>query len=231
MKSTLAQAHEMVYNGTVKKPTKAEAESIIIELCKGANPDTIPDLAKLWKYFQTKPKAKATKDPQAWLEQACSVDETRWVLNFAYSKDGFMVATDGRRLHCMPTDKPEGFYRDGLPVTDDIGTFPNWKQVIPNCKPDQYEKAVFSHSQLTTPTHLAKTGYGTRKDQPLKVVKIGGGYYAAEYLMEAMAYDENGTVYYDKDGVSPTKIELAEGRTVVLMPRRDTDANTEPVCE
>jgi hypothetical protein len=71
-----------------------------------------------------------------------SIEPTRKIINLIYSDGKVTVATDGRRL--IQIDKglggtpenPKLFHEDGKPLTkaemEEVGNYPNWKQVIPS---------------------------------------------------------------------------------------------------
>ena len=205
-----------------KKPTKAEAEDIVIRLAQTASDDTAKDIARLWRFFQTKPKAKAKKNAQSWVEQAVSTDQTRFTLQASYSDGENIVATDGRRLHFMTTDLEKGYYMDGQPV-DDRGNYPNYKQVLPHKDVSDYDKVRMSKTELVTQSHSHNSGFARDIKQ---LVKIGQALFNVKYLQEAMARDDAAAVWIPKDAGRPIQLDLSEGKYAVIMPigveERDT---------
>ena len=78
--------------------------------------------------------------------KAVSTDEIRFFMNFIYCEDNKLISTDGRRLHILELgDNPYGFndktFYKALKmsaktvwiaeITSEMGTFPNYKRIIP----------------------------------------------------------------------------------------------------
>ena len=205
-----------------KKPTKAEAEDIVIRLAQTARDDTAKDIARLWRFFRTKPKAKAKKNVQSWVEQAVSTDDNRRTLQAAYSDGENIVATDGRRLHFMATDLEKGYYMDSQTV-DDRGNYPNYKQVLPHKDVYEYDKVRMSKSELATQSHSYNTRFAR---DPKQLVKIGQALFNVKYLQEAMARDDTAIVWIPKDSGRPIQIDLSEDKYAVIMPTRIAEKDT-----
>jgi len=197
-----------------KKTKKGEAERIMLELSAKLDAEHIEAMGHLLRYFDVQPSAKAKADKQAWIEQAVSTDPTRAVLGAAYSDGETMVATDGRRLHAMPTKKGAGFYHRGVKIDKDLGTYPNWQQCVPAVNGQQ----TFAVDEGDiAPTHVT-----TKTKAVTKLFSVRGAYFNMEYIKEAMA-GTGAATFYIEDDRSPVLIVGEDGRKAVIMPMRVAD--------
>jgi len=202
-------------NGSKKPASKYEAYLDLISVIESLDIDCLDSrqqrlLCGLSRYFEVEPKRKAAKDAFAWLAQAASNDTTRLVLNSVYVDKENIVATDGRRLHIMPAgNKKKGFYDIQGHKVEDQGTYPNYKQVIPQGYKADYKKLELSQSDLRTDEVIGGNDCLVIGDEPFNL----------KFVKEALAYDKTATVYYMNQG-GPVIFEMKEGRKVVIMPIR-----------
>lgn len=106
-----------------KKPNKQAAFDKLIELCETYD-ISATDAAPLYSYFM--PPIPATpKTPEQWVAKARGKKDVRFYLNFMYSDGNNLIATDGHRLHMIPTNLEQGYYDDQINKLDDQGRFPD----------------------------------------------------------------------------------------------------------
>ena len=114
-----------------KKVSKSRA-MIVIEALAASHPDKIMQLSELYSYFKpTVPfKPKTAED---WVCKAVAKNDVRLYLNRLEVLDGWLIATDGHRLHMCKTTLENGAYDTQLNPIRAIGgvQFPNVKKVIP----------------------------------------------------------------------------------------------------
>ncbi|VAW77772.1 hypothetical protein MNBD_GAMMA12-3921 [hydrothermal vent metagenome] len=115
---------------SIQKTKKSEAFAIINRaVLSGAEPLTEYALANLYSFFLPA-KTKKPKTSQAWIANAIADCDVRHYLNFAHVKDKELAATDGHRLHAMPTDLPDGYYDSAMNPVDVDGKYPDTERVL-----------------------------------------------------------------------------------------------------
>ena len=116
----------------IKPPKKDDVFAAVTALLDTDNAAiSVEDMAKLYAYFLPRPPARA-KTPMQWVAKAVAgKDDARHYLRYLYSDGTHLVATDGHRLHGIPTDLSAGFYDTALnPITVEAG-YPDWRRVLP----------------------------------------------------------------------------------------------------
>lgn len=137
-----------------RKPKKEIVQEIIEQMYENTDDNEIRhNLASMYKFFMPANTAKA-KTATKWVYKAVAGSKDfRHYISQSYSDGEFLVATDGMRMHVTPTNLPEGFYDvNGNPISEDLGTFPQWKRIIPE-NPDT---CVFDIDELKVVTIKGK---------------------------------------------------------------------------
>jgi hypothetical protein len=67
------------------------------------------ELERLLPFFEPRMPAQA-KTSEQWVKKAVGKKDHRSWVNFMYSDEGYLYATDGHRAHKAPTDLPSGCY-------------------------------------------------------------------------------------------------------------------------
>ena len=76
------------------------------------------DAALLYKHFLPRPQAKP-KTPEQWVQLAVATKkDPREYLHYAWSDGARFMASNGHRLHLVPTNLPPGFYDQALQRID-----------------------------------------------------------------------------------------------------------------
>ena len=200
-----------------KKPSKKDVFAALVQVMDEIPQDShklvIEGLAIAINYFEPTIKKSAQKDWFSWLFQACSKDETRKVLNFVHVDQDNIVSTDGRRLHIMPNNGQldQGDYDRHKLKEEDPGQYPNYKQILLDTV--GMETLTLKESDITQDALINMT----------PVYKLpNGACFNIQLLKEALSLNGEGIVFYDKEESGrPIKIELKEGRFVILMPMRE----------
>ncbi len=201
-----------------KKPKKAECIAhieMLVELINHGNVESIePHLTSLYAFFDAaRPAKKAESDLFAWVAQAVTKDQARTDLSLPYCDDqGFLVATDGRRLHWIENSgrDTDTFYNKwGRPVQVEF-TYPNWRTVkpcaLPYCEP------------MPEVVYCAKPEKSA--DKGTARFEVGGVAFIfnAQFLREALAGMDSPNIRF---AGSLTPVHIADGtRNAVIMPLR-----------
>jgi hypothetical protein len=114
------------------KVSKSRA-MILIEQLAELHPESVDKLSELYSYFKPATPAKPKQDDQ-WVCKSVSVNDVRFYLNRLEVLDGWLISTDGHRLHMCKTELENGAYDTQFNVinADDAGRYPDVQRVIPN---------------------------------------------------------------------------------------------------
>jgi len=172
-------------------------------------------LTELIHIYEPKNKKKAKTDRYAWLAQAVSTDVGRYVLTHVHADAENVVATCGKRLHLMPnTDSLKGFIdpNNKTNVTDvkDVGTYPNYKQALPDYKGGDYK-------QITLITENLKIDACSSGK---KATKIESKFYDLKHIKEACSMGNPDVTYIcsTTHTISPLVMLWRDGRLALVMP-------------
>jgi len=155
-----------------------------------------------------------------WVATALSTDKTRYVLTRIMIKEDVAVGTDGRRLHIL-TDPLLTQIEDGLyavikqnphevllALDKDAGTFPNYKQVIPD-----------THSGSFNIGHNSKKGESVGR----LIFELGKRNLArvdSVYADDMFSFNPDGMTVHVTDKLNAVTF-TSKGRLGALMPLRE----------
>jgi len=184
---------------TPRKPTKGSIQSLLEKLYNETNNEELKsELAGAFKYFQpTLPKI--SKNLNQWIALA-----NRPYLHNAYSNGEKLIATDGHRIHMIPSELEKGYY-DAAGVKLDIdGNFPDVMRAVPS----KNIKDTFNmeHAEIDCAGNATFTLFKTRFRFNLK------------YLQAIMQKDKTVTVYSSEAGETEPVLFCFDDREAVLMP-------------
>ena len=180
---------------SVKKADKAFAQQQILRWSETYD---IPaaEAAPLYAYFMPPIPAKA-KTPEQWVAKAVAVKDPRGYLRFIYSDGTRLIATDGGRLHLIPTDRPAGYYDKAMNPVDDQGTYPQIDRLFTTGTPH-----VLTLSEMpVTPSAWSKSGH--------------------TYLIDGSPFDKR-QVDEMADGTEVLIIELSDNKDPIISPKDQT---------
>jgi hypothetical protein len=121
----------------LNRKIKPDEAARLLEQLYAQNP--LPEYAKLYKFF-VKPSSGKAKTATEWVFRAVGNDKTRSYLSLSYSDGTHLFATDGKRLHMVPTSLPKGFYdASGNPIERDDDFYPDCMRLINSAKPVREE--------------------------------------------------------------------------------------------
>ena len=171
---------------------------------------TEAEMAQLYAYFMPKTPAKP-KTPEAWVALAMAKNDVREYLQFLYSDGKRLMATDGHRLHIVPTELPEGYYDKQLNKLENIEyRYPEVDRVIPE-----------NYSMTLDPKELKAIHYGTEDGKAPRVAWAFGELAINKpYLDQALLGFPMDQLIKHGGKDKAILIEDGEGRLAVIMPVR-----------
>lgn len=187
-----------------KKTNKNRAYEIITDLIEQSEAPNDDQLAALYNFFI--PPPRKIKTCFQWVNMAVDKKEERYNLRHVYVADGVMVATDGHRLHLMPTDLDEGFYdKNGVRIEVDA-KFPDYSRVISEMKGERYSWTREDCKVIVSDVEIYKLSNGATVNK--------------KYWDEATTGEE--TVDFYQDGkYDPIRIVFEDpDKIAVVMPGR-----------
>lgn len=191
-----------------KKP-KSEHVFDIVKSMIGDGAIQGKDAATLYAYFiPASTKGKTVKTPEQWVMLAMGVNDVRNYLNFAYSDGENLVATDGHRLHMMPTKLPTGFYDRNMAMVTVNGNFPNYQRIIP----DATRMTEYS-------ADIKELKIDAESKRLVWYMLPCGAQVQKKYLDDAIQKDEQ-FKYLSNGPGNAILLQFDDGRKAVIMPRR-----------
>lgn len=193
------------------KVKKADAFARVKELAE--KPADLDTLAHLYAYFLPPLPAKA-KDPAVWVARAKGVNDVRHYLNYLYSDGNRLIATDGHRLHLMPTNLPAGFYDKARNPVDVDAKYPDVDRIIPKLDQGTPHKL---EDLAGLPVRTSEVG--ARGQYTIHAYELPGGVCVNKTYWDQATRDETGIVRIS-DPTSSVRIDYPKGRLAVIMPIR-----------
>ena len=188
-----------------KRVSKKEAFAIIKELVD--RPINEYDISRLYSYFMPPVPAKP-KTAEQWVAKAMAKADVRYYLNYLYSDGKRLLATDGHRLHAMPTDLEAGFYNTDLVKVDVDARYPDTNRVIPDVSCWAISRFVLAEAEAVDV-----------QDWGLAVEVAPNTWIRRQYMVDAMRGESEVNVYY-RDKRTAVRIDYDDGGMAVLMPIR-----------
>lgn len=127
------------------KLSKSKVQQLLADLYAKSDDELLQNkLAGAYAHFMPALPKKA-KTSFEWVCKARSKRAARYYINNAYSDGEYLVATDGHRLHYIPTELEEGYYDQNGDKIEVDATFPIWRRISPffNDKPSDFDHFEF----------------------------------------------------------------------------------------
>lgn len=190
-----------------KKP-KSEHVFDIVKSMIGDGVVDGKDAATLYAYFiPASTKGKTVKTPEQWVGLAKGVRDVRAGLNLLYSDGENLVATDGHRLHMMPTTLRPGYYDAAMQSVECDYIYPDYKGVIPDaCKMTEYSADI---SELKIDA----------ESKNLVWYMLPCGAQVQKRYLDGALQKEEQFKYLSNGPGNAILLQFDDGRKVVIMPR------------
>ena len=147
----------MLLNNNTQAFTRKEALNSLYECMQDTSEDTTvsirkSDIEALYKHLLPK-AASSVKDNWKWVARAVGKKDPREQFNYMYSDGSNIYATDGHRIHWMPTTLEAGYYcpDSKARVISIIDRFPDVGALTSVCK-------TFKHCQRTSESATRLSG-------------------------------------------------------------------------
>lgn len=196
------------------KTNKKAAYELLIKLIKQeetrieSGGELFLQLVKLYSFFS--PPPGKLKTPFQWVNMAVDKKGKRYNLRHVYVEDGTMIATDGHRLHRLPTDLDNGFYDKNSVRIEVDASFPNYHRVIPEMKGERHTwtragcDVIAAHSANTT-----------------EIYKLPNGDTVNKKYWDAATLGEDSIDFYQDEKYGPVRIVFEDpDKIAVVMPGR-----------
>ena len=188
----------------LKKPSKADAHQILVELIRTESiPET--EAAQLYAFFM--PKVNPAKSNIAWVAGAAAQhDIGRPYLEYLYSDGTWLMATDGPRLHRIPTDLSAGYYdKSGTAISRD-DKYPDVERLIPVRK----ERIPVTVEDLSVVVITER----------MHAYRLPSGTLLNKAYLDAALNGRPAFEYYQTDPQAPVFIPFESGAEALVMPIR-----------
>lgn len=204
---------QIILDASVKPATRTQAFQIIQEAIQSERQLEREELEALFKHFAPNISSKAAKTPEQWAAKAVAgPKDVRYYLQYLHSDGKHLYATDGHRIHWIPTTLEAGFYdpKTLQPVKLDA-TYPNVLRVIP-----EHSGPLVTYIHKDCPLDTDKTGKWQQQS-------LDGVLFNPKYLADA----SNGTMGIHVELRGPTdpirgKSEFGEFVVMPLRPKPGT---------
>lgn len=182
----------------------------------GMESENFETLIAIYAYFADRlPTPKKIKEPFDFVSRSVSTDNQYPELSdvYAHPIDGYIYATDGRRLHGAPTDLTPGYYHaktKTLIAAIDDHKYPDVHRVIP--KDDCY---------VDTITVNPNTLDADPKTKRCRVESNNGDayYFNISYLLDAL-YNCDTLTLRCQSPEKPCRVDYSNGAFAIIMPMR-----------
>jgi len=160
----------------VKPASRKEAAAILADMMLRCNEiDGIGNdsIERLYRYFL--PAApKVAKTPEQWVGKAIDKKDRRPQLAYLHGLNGSLYATDGRRMHWIPSPL-EGFHdpRSVAPVADVGHIYPDVLRIIPSYREEDF--VTYTTADLIR----------SISDQ-IEVARVGVNCYNFKFILDAI---------------------------------------------
>ena len=198
----------MKLNTSIKPASKKDAFAMIKSAFEIAddNGASLPteQLEALYKYFMPA-LPKAVKKDWQWISRAVGKRDIRTSINWLYSDGSRLMATDGHRLHIIPSTMTKGYYHPKTLDSIDLDAlYPDIDRVIGN----RGDFEPLHHFPMDE----------TKAHEKIEVVKLGNNWFKSSFVNNALN-DRDDWVVSVQDN-SPMIGQNDDGWQFAVMPIR-----------
>ena len=190
----------------LKKPNRAEAFNVVRAMAENMGEDKETDkknLSLLYSFFL--PVVTKPKTPEQWVAKAMNKKDPRFYLNYCYSDGKRYMASDGHRLHWIPTDKPEGYYDAAGNAVEFDMRYPNIDRIIPKGRADK---------SINNDIKSVENGVYGLADNICDETYVNH-----KYLQEVLSFGGDVKIF-NADRLSAVRFDFGDGRHALIMPVR-----------
>jgi hypothetical protein len=165
---------------TLTKPKKGEAFQLVV---KAVNGETLTpyEASLLVNYFSPALPAKS-KTAWGYVSKILDPSESRRALHYVNVKDGVAYASDGKRLHFAPTEKPDGVYApSGIEAERSMEYIDSMLRVLPKNR----------NPENTIRMEDVELQRDDSKADGVQLARFGDMYVDIKYLMPAINHQES----------------------------------------